>query len=96
MRAEYAPYVRNPEYDHMTGCRNCGGKAHASHPDLCCQCFDVAFGRREHREECGPTFRVCPVCDGQGATWKRGQLKVPSNATLCPRCEGGGEVCDVE
>ena len=43
-------------------------------------------------DEFRPTFHVCDVCKGQGYTWKRGQLKVSSNATLCPKCEGGGEV----
>lgn len=34
-------------------CTNCevDGPADPAHPDLCCTCFVIAFGEREHREE---------------------------------------------
>lgn len=32
-------------------CINCGSDAHCEHNDLCCTCFEIAFGRADHRVE---------------------------------------------
>lgn len=33
-------------------CDNCGSiETHEAHPDLCCVCFAIAFGRRDHDAE---------------------------------------------
>jgi len=45
---------RTFEHDGITSripegiCRNCGRSAHEDHADLCCACFTIAFGHRDH------------------------------------------------